>query len=146
MNYSSSIAYFSIFSNKPLTAYTMTIAMIKQVEAFTYGPLLISLTLHDLSKSVHCFSALKLNAMFLTLSEHKEHLALGLLTPLHHHRVWKGEHFLMLIDVDKVRNLQLTDIVNDCILLVFRHDQLVQVHVLATKDRHFPSFKSNSKS
>ena len=74
--------------------------------------------------------------MPLALLHHKQQLALSFLAPLDHDRVRQEEDLFSLVHIDEMGELELANEIDDGVLLIFGHDELKQVHVLATEDRH----------
>ena len=62
---------------------------------------------------------------------------IGLVAPLDQLDVWQVEDLLVSVHVYEVGHVALAQNVDDGLLVVLRHDHFVQVHVLATKYRHF---------
>ena len=79
----------------------------------------------------------ELDFVLLALVDEETKFFIGLVAPLDQLAVWQVEDLLVSVHVDEVGHVALAQNVDDGLLVVLRHDQFVQVHVLATKYRHF---------
>ena len=97
---------------------------------------LLGKRLRQLSQLLHTSALIKGDLMHFALLVDEEHFALRFLAPTEHIDVGKRIDLFFTIDIDEMSHLLLSYLIDDGIFLVFRHDQLEQVHVFAPENRH----------